>query len=179
MAQLFTISSRELMKKLMEGERDFSRRKLGGAPLGIDEIAQLNMYLKSADLSGEPVILDLADISGANAPEIYAPHTRARGARIVGARFPGAVLSYCDLSPFVHPNRTQTRTDLSYTRFDRAQMDNSDISGATLRGTRFMYTNLWDAKMEGVAGLEDALFLDSAIMRREQRATIDAYLRGR
>lgn len=179
MIELVKITGKELIKRLMEGERNFTRIALVGEPLVPEEIVELNRYLKSVDLSREPVILDLSNLSGATIPGIYALHTRARGIKAIGAQLPGATLTYADLTPYVHPNNTQTRSDLSRARFTHTQMSYSKISGARVIRTGFMFTNLWDAGMEDMIGLERALYLDTAIMRPQQRERINDYLRSR
>ncbi len=179
MAGSVKVTGKELMKRLMEGERDFTRIILAGEPLVPEEIAELNRYLKSVDLSREPVILDLSDLSRATISEVYAPHTRAKGIKAVNAQFSGATLTYADLTPYVHINSTQTRSDLSRAKFDYTRIDYGRISGARVAGTRFMFANLWDAEMEDMVGLEKALYLDTAIMRFRQRERINAYLQSR
>ncbi|MBI4167475.1 MAG: pentapeptide repeat-containing protein [Candidatus Aenigmarchaeota archaeon] len=179
MTQLIELSGKEFMQRLLQGERDFNRKKFTGQPLTTEEMSEINAYLKTVNLVGEPVILDLADISGISFPGIYAPHTRARGVKAIHARLPGAILSHADLGPYTHPNRTQTRSDLSYAVLNRAELDNSTLNGAIVIRTGFEYTNLWDAKMEDMRGLERALYLESTNMRSAQRASINAYIQSR
>jgi len=188
MAQLASVSDREFMKRLFEGERDFSRKKFVGDPISAEQLKEINRYLESEDHAGRlkesPIIIDGSDISGLALPQVYssgrkligihAPYTKARGIVAVRANFSGSYLEYSDFGPLVHPNRTQTRSNLSYAIFNEANMQNSVLRGARVAGTRFMFTNLWGADIQDISGAQTARYLDMAIMSPEQRSYLSS-----
>ncbi|MBI4177365.1 MAG: pentapeptide repeat-containing protein [Candidatus Aenigmarchaeota archaeon] len=148
------ITGSEWMKKLFEGERDFSRTKIVGEPVVLQHIKEINDYLTMANLEREPLILDLADISGVRAPELYAPHTKARGIRAPYADFGRAFLSYSDFGPYRNPNGSETRSNMVYVTFDNATMNSVVLRGAVVRGISLRYADLSGSDLTGVRDLE-------------------------
>ena len=179
MLQVVEITGKEFIRKALAGERGFSRTKFVGEPLAPQDMEEINSYLKRLDQEGvlrqEPIILDLADLSGVEIPvihspypniepvSIYAPHTKARGIRAVRANIAWAVLDDADLGPYEHPNHSFTRSDLRYCIADHAKMRRSIIKGARVAGVRFLNLDLSYADMKDLEDLERAKYVSSGI----------------
>lgn len=175
MAQRITITGREWARKVIEGERDFSRKIFVGEPITLEELEQMNRHLKEAFEEGrlqrEPLILDLADISGTELPviyspgpnikpvSIYAPHTKARGIKAVRASVKWAFLPDSDFGPYENPNHSHTRSNLRDLEADNATLIRSSIRGARVAGMRFLGTNLSYADMTDLVGLGRARYV--------------------
>ncbi|MBI2085385.1 MAG: pentapeptide repeat-containing protein [Candidatus Aenigmarchaeota archaeon] len=144
----------EWMRKLFAGERDFSRTKIIGENIVLEHMQRINDYLTMSNLESEPLIFDLADISGVQAPHIYAPHTRARGVRALNVNFSYGFLSDSDFGPYKNPNGSDTRSRMAYATLDNAVMRNVKLNSAYVRGISLRYTDLSGSDMTGVKDLE-------------------------
>ncbi len=188
---LVDLQTREFMERLFRGERDFSGSRLTGNPLAAEDLEQLNAYLETEDDAGrlekEPIIFDCSNISGLTLPKsytqdhkskgLYAPHTKARGITARHATMPGSNLNHADFGPYVYPNGTQRPSDLSYATFNESDMQYAILRSAKVAGTRFMFTNLWDADIQDLVGVGRARYLDTAILTREQRSYLERLAR--
>lgn len=129
---LKSISGRELIQRILKGEKDFSRTRLSSteAPLNQEEgFEEMIAYLHKQDLRNEPVIAEGADWKGLRAPGLFFPSTR----------FAGADLSGADLR----------NSDLRRAAFNDAKLQQANLEGATIIHCRFMNTDLSGANMRG------------------------------
>ncbi len=139
----------EWMKKMLDGERDFSRVRIIGEDSVLEHTEMMNSYLSSVNLEKEPLIFDLADLSGVHAPTIYAPYTKFRGVRAFYINLARAYLEHSDFGPYVNPNGSETRSVLvsatlddvhaayatwTKARFNRASVARADFSHGDLCG---------------------------------------------
>ena len=131
---LTQITAGELVRRLLQGERDFSRTRLaaGDADLSAAEgYAEMNAYLQGLqDLRENPITAAGADWRGIRAPGLY-----FLGARMSGVDLRGADLRDADIR----------RADLS-----GANLQGADVSGAVFIGTRLMESDFSGATMLGV-----------------------------
>ncbi len=187
---LVDLQARTFMERLFQDERDFSGSRLIGGPLAIEDLKRLNTYLEHEDhegrLENEPMIFDHSNISGLILPKLYtpdhrlvglyAPYTKARGVIAVNIKMPGSYLNHADFGPYVYPNGTQRPSDLSYATFNESDMRYAILRGVNVTGTRFMFTNLWDADIHDIVGAGDARYLDMAILTPEQRSYLTSLI---
>ncbi len=188
---LVDLQARKFMDRLFQGERDFSGSKLIGGSFAAGDLEQLNAYLEIEDDGGrlerEPIIFDRSDISGLALPKLYtqnhkliglyAPHTKARGIIAVYVKMPGSNLNHADFGPYVYPNGTQRPSNLSYATFNGSDMKYAILRRVNVAGTRFMFTNLWEADVQGLVGVDRARYLDTAILTLEQRSYLERLAR--
>jgi uncharacterized protein YjbI with pentapeptide repeats len=104
-----------------------------------------------------PVLLDRADLSGANLRGAYLFDAHLEGARLGNAKLDGAYLLDAHLQ----------NADLYAARLDKAVLENARLTGAHLKDTRLRGANLVNAHLEGAcfqgARLEGARF-DRAVV---------------
>ncbi len=140
-----SISGRELIRRILDGERDFSRTRLSTteAPLHEQEgFHEMAGYLQKQDLRNEPVIAEAADWRGLRAPGLFFPSTR----------FAGADLSGADLR----------NSDLRRAVFNEAKLQQTNLEGAIIIHGRFMNTDLSGANMRG-ADMYEAKFTGTVL----------------
>ncbi len=164
----------EFMKKLLAGERDFSKVVL--EPYlnlsGHDEFAAIQAYLKDADLRTTPVILDGADLTGIDADGLHLPFIKA-----VGAIFKHATLMEADLESsefrgvdFRYARLPQTDmkacdfrdADMRQADLNLAYLNNSVLTGANVAGATLLFTNMQAANIKGIVNLAQARSVETA-----------------
>jgi len=158
----------EFMRKLLDGERDFSEVRLEPYfNLSGHEIFQtVQNYLNNADLEGTPVILDGADLRGLDGDGLHLPFLKA-----VGASFKQATLMEADLqssefrrADFRYARLPQTDmracdlqdADMRHADLNLAFLNNSVLSGANVAGTNLLFTNMQAANIKGIVNLAQA-----------------------
>lgn len=168
------MSGSEFLKKLLEGERDFSSVLLEPYfSLSRDEgFPTLQNHLRDADLRDKPVILDRADLTGIDADGLYLPFLKANG-----VCFKHATLMEVDLQ-----SSELRSTDFRYARLPQARLTNCDFRDADLRqadlnlaqlegcklgkanvsGATLLFTNLRGADINEILGLAQARSVETA-----------------
>ena len=137
---LTTISTRDLLSRLREGERDFSSTRLSSGETALQDqegYAELLKYLKEQDLRSEPVNAESSDWSGLKARGLFLPFSKAAG----------IVLSNADLRG----------ADFRRGDFTGADLHDADLSGAFVVGSRFQQVNLAGATLRGTDFYEASL----------------------
>jgi uncharacterized protein YjbI with pentapeptide repeats len=169
--EFIPIKGDEFIRKLLSGERDFSRMDLepGFDLCGHSAFDELQEYLKKCDLKREPVNIEGARLRHIDADGLYFPFVHANGADLKHAALMGANLENAQLS----------HVDLRYARLPKAQMNGSNLNGADLRSASLSlaslkkavlaeadleaadleYVNMQGADLKGVKNLEWARFL--------------------
>ncbi len=134
---LTELAPSELVKRIMDGERDFSSTRLTGA---LDEeagYAGLGAYLREHDLRAENLMAVGADWSGLKARGLFFPFSKLAGINLSGADLRGA--------------------DFRRTDFTGANLDGADLSGATVIGCRFQEASLAGAVLRATDFYEASL----------------------
>ncbi len=136
---LTPISARDLIKRIIAGERDFSSTKLtsDGTTAAEQDVAELNGYLQGQDIRENPILATNADWSGLQAPGIFLQGIRLAGADLSRADLRNADFRRSDLSGIAFRG-----ANVSGTVFVGAKLMNSDFSGATMRGADLYEANL-------------------------------------
>ncbi len=134
---LTQIAPKDLVKRIMDGERDFSSTRLTGA---LDEeagYAGLGAYLREQDLRAEHLTAAGSDWSGLKARGLFFPFSKLAGINLSGADLRGA--------------------DFRRTDFTGADLEGADLSGATVIGCRFQEANLAGAVLRATDFYEASL----------------------
>src|SRR3989344_2581987 len=193
------MKGKDFVKKILEGERDFSRIKLenGFNLTDFEGFRDLQTYLQEADLQKYPIILDYAALMYINASGLYLPYVNGRKinleranlerANLEGANFWEANLREANFwgANFWEANLREANfwgailwsADLSGADLSEANLWGADLAGADLSGAI-----LWRANLEIARKLETVLNLDKAnlygaIVTEKERAIIDNYLK--
>lgn len=161
---LTAISGRDLINRILVGERDFTGTVISAADGALDQESKyqdLIEYLKTQDLRASPVIADGADWRGLRARGLFCRAAKLAGADLSGAELSGAELSGCDLTG--------------------ANLSGADIHGAFFTHQRLMNANLSNVRASGLDLYEANLMgvnfsgadLSGAIMPRTNLRKID------
>jgi uncharacterized protein YjbI with pentapeptide repeats len=162
------IKGDDFVRKLLAGERDFSRIKLEERfdLCGHDSFDALQKHLKSCDLKANPVNLDGAHLRGLDADGIHLPFLCAKGAcfkhaSLMGVNFEcaqleGADLRYARLSGSILSSGDLTSADLR-----SADLNLAVLIKCILKEADFSFAELADVNMKG-ADLKGARSLERA-----------------
>jgi len=162
------IEGREFVRKVLDGERDFSNVRLEPyfGLSGDDSFATLQEYLKKADLQGSPVIVEKCDLTGLDADGLYLPYLRANAAcfkhaTMMEANLEGGQFRYADFRYAKLLQTNMERADLRNADFRQAdlnfaRLNSTMLAGADFLGTKLLFTNLQSANIEGIVNLEQA-----------------------
>ena len=153
---LTTISPNDLVKKLMDGERDFSSTRMPSGKSSLQDqegYSELNEYLRGQDLRSDPVSAEGSDWRG----------LRARGFALQAGKLAGINLSNADLrgADFRRGEFTNAdlhEADLAGAFLSNARSQEADLTGAVLRGADLYEANLTGASLRG-ADLTRAVLL--------------------
>ena len=167
--QLVNMKGEEFVRKILAGERDFSRIKLeeGFDLAGYEGFSEMLEYLIKTDLQKSPLILDYSELKGIKAKELYLPFVRGeeahfeeadlREAYFEGAYFKGAGFGRADLH-----GANFCGAYLREAYFCRADLHGSYFEGACFLGANFCRADLEMADLRRVKNLEDALYIERA-----------------
>ena len=135
------ITGRELIQRILAGERDFSRTRLAPAtPLHQEEgFRQMIAYLQQQDLRTTPVIAEGVDWKGLKAPGLFLP-----SAHLVGADLSGADLRDSDLRRALFNDAKLDRANLEGSIMLHCRLIQTDLTGANMRGV-----DMYEAKING------------------------------
>lgn len=131
------IAPKDFVKRIMDGERDFSSTRLTGALDAEAGYAGLDAYLREQDLRAENLIAAGSDWSGLKARGLFLPFSKLAGINLKGADLRGA--------------------DFRRTDFTGASFEGADLSGATVIGCRFQEANLAGATLRATDFYEASL----------------------
>src|SRR3989344_3107986 len=156
------MKGKDFVKKILEGERDFSRIKLenGFNLTDFEGFRDLQTYLQEADLQKYPIILDYAALMYINASGLYLPYVNGRKINLERANLERAILEGAN---FWEANLREANfwganfweANLREANFWGAILWSADLSGADLSGANFWRANLEGANLRG-ANLEEA-----------------------
>ncbi len=141
------LGGEEFFSKIISGERDFSNTQL--YQIRIQDIKQLNDYLRKQDLENNPIILNGSVLGWVNLSQIYLPYLSAIKTQFNKCRLRGAVLKYSNLRAAYFHN-----TDLSRAEIDHAVLESATLIGCSLDKTILKFSNLNHAKLENCSGEE-------------------------
>lgn len=185
------MGGREFVRRLLSGERDFSRIRLEEG-FNFDDpnfTHNLSTYLLNRDLSKDKIILhgselryvklnnyNLAytcgegvDFTGANLADsnfqrAYFAKSSFLQAILSNVNFKGVCLNYADLR----------ESKLHFTSFSHASLDHADLREAVLNDVSFECTTLYGTDLRGISGLENvtsmitAKFFDTKVTEKEK-----------
>lgn len=145
MVQLKSVKGEEFIKKVLEGERDFSGIKLEKRfdLSGHEGFGELQQYLKAQDFEKRPIILENARLRYVKARGLYLPFVKARNADITGAEFREANLSH---------------SDFGYGKFNYAHLENTELSNMNLEYAILKMAHFTNSNLE-YSNLKDALLV--------------------
>jgi len=164
----------EFIKKLLDGERDFS--KIWLEPYlnlsGDEHFPTVQNYLNDADLKRTPVLLDGADLTGLDGDGLHLPFLKASGANfkhatlmeanLESSEFRGVDFRYARL-PQTDMKACDLRdADMRQADLNLAKLNNSELGGANVAGTNLLFTNLQGANIKGIINLAQARSVDMA-----------------
>jgi uncharacterized protein YjbI with pentapeptide repeats len=140
---LISITGRELIRRILDGERDFSRTRLTpSTSLHKEEAFQeMNAYLQRQDLRTAPIIAEGADWRGLCAPGLF-----LQSARLAGADLSGANLSASDLRRALFNDAKLIDANLESAIMIHCRFVQTDLTGANMRGA-----DMYEAKINGAA----------------------------
>ncbi|MEM4318499.1 MAG: pentapeptide repeat-containing protein [Candidatus Pacearchaeota archaeon] len=174
--QLIPMKGDELVKKILAGERDFSRIELeeGFNLADHESFEELQKYLTNANLDLDPIIMDNSKLRGVVARNLYLPFFRGKEANLWGADLLGADLSGADLW-----RACLSGADLSGAYLWRACLSGADLSGAYLWRADLWGADLWGADLSSAylknvknlgkaVNLGHAIFYHTIVTEREK-----------
>ncbi len=141
---LTSLTGKELMKKLMAGERDFSNTRIapGDAMLALDpDYPALLSYLRGQDLRTTPIKAEHVDWRSFNAPGMFLEFSL-----LAGSDFSGAILTDASMRRVDCTGVNFRGANLSRAAFTAARLPEADFSGATATDCDFYESNLAGAK---------------------------------
>lgn len=147
------IDGAEFIKKILTGERDFSRVIIKEKCLMNMFIDYDNMidYLKKQDQEGKleknPIILNGAELIGIKAKRLYFPYIQAEcidlehailpEANFYNANFTRALLTEAYLVKANLRKAKLVGASLEYTDFEKSELEEIDLKGAKIDGANF------------------------------------------
>lgn len=180
------ISGEELIRKIIEAERNFSQVRLAqGCDLSVlDGYQEMLDYLHAheGEFCTDPVNISLSEFKKVRAPGLYLPYASGKGVSFRGADLSGVNFYSADLagSDFREselcsghkPKATKTKKGAG--DIGRADFNHSDLRGACLYGTTCYQTDFRWADLRGAQGLEDAKELGDAHFYKTVATPIEA-----
>ncbi len=152
--KLIQMKGDEFVKKILNGERDFSYIKLeeGFDFNKYEGFKDMQQYLKNKYLQGYPIILNFSDFSYVKAKNLYLPYLEGEK-----ANFEKANLDYADFS----------KSSLKCANFEKANLINVDFYNANLEKINFERANLMGARLHNAnlekANLKNAILINARL----------------
>lgn len=153
----------EFIKKVMEGERDFTGVRLTDVDVAGDVFTflELSDYLQKQDLKKQPIILNDAELEHIRAGQLWMPYLKAQRTSFKNAYFLGANFQFSNFS----------RSSFFNTDLQNANCQNCDFSSAyfkstTLNKTQLKQANFKFSDLTGVKDLREAIDLALAQFSR-------------
>ncbi len=162
--QLIQMKGEEFVKKVLDGERDFSGIELeeGFRLSDYDGFKKMQEYLKSQDLKRSPVNIIGSSFKYLKAIGLYLPFLNGGRADLERADLGGANLEEAYLGRADLRRADLRRANLERADFGGAYLGLAHLGGANLRGADFKRANLGGADFGG-AYLRNAKNLEYAI----------------
>ena len=128
------MKGKDFVKKILEGERDFSSIKLEDSfnLSGFKGFEDLQRYLKKADLRHYPIILNYAELIYIKASGLYLPYVNGRKINLERANLPRANLREANLE-----RANLYRANLRGADLQEANLREANLQEAILRGANF------------------------------------------
>jgi uncharacterized protein YjbI with pentapeptide repeats len=146
MATMTEITSAELVRRILDGERDFSRTRLVADNLDeADGYKEMLASLREQDLRANPLTFEGADWRGVRALGLFWERTRMSGIDLSGADLRDANLRGVDLQ-----RANLQRANLSGSTFVVARLGGANFRNALLRGADMYECNATDAVLQRV-----------------------------
>jgi uncharacterized protein YjbI with pentapeptide repeats len=165
MSQALTaLSGRELIDRIMAGERDFAATCIPGESCDLESeeaYAQLLSYLQEQDLRNSPIIAERSDWRGLKARGLCIQWAKLADADLSGADLRGADLRRSDFTGATFQGADLGEAELTHSRFIDA-----DFSSATLRSADLYEANLTQSNLRN-ADLTGALLLRLSLERAD------------
>ncbi|MEM4702983.1 MAG: pentapeptide repeat-containing protein [Candidatus Pacearchaeota archaeon] len=175
--QLIPMKGDELVKKILAGERNFSRIKLeeGFNLSNHESFEELQKYLINAGLYLNPIIIDNSELRGVVAKTLYLPFFRGREADLSGADLSEANLSGAYIWRANLSRAYLSEANLSGAYIWRANLSEAYLSEANLLRAYLSEANLSRADLKNVKNLaktfnlEHAIFCYTIVTEREKK----------
>lgn len=137
--ELKKMSGKELVDKILRGERDFSKIKLEESfnLSGYEGFNKLQRYLKKQDLFREPINIEHSEFRYLRAERLYMPYTQGNC-----AFFGGAYLFGADFRKSHFEEANFKASNLEEAKFRKAHLYHADFRIALLRNANFEKANL-------------------------------------
>lgn len=195
--KLKQMKGKEFIRKILAGERDFSRIKLEKEfdLSGHKDFKELQHYLRSQDLSKTPIHIEFSDLSFVKARELHLPYVRGMGADLneadlwiadlheadlKGVYFEGANLDRVNLYGANLWIANLDRVNLNEADLGRVNLEAAQLGGANLYGARLGMANLKGAHdLENVCGLEHMIFFETRVTPKQEIIIKEALARKR
>jgi uncharacterized protein YjbI with pentapeptide repeats len=146
MAAMTEIASAELVRRVLDGERDFSHTRLVADNLDeADGYKEMLAWLRDQDLRANPLSFEGADWRGVRALGLFWERTRMSGIDLSGADLRDANLRGADLQ-----RANLQRTNLSGATLVVARLGGANLRNALLRGADMYECNATDAILQRV-----------------------------
>ena len=164
------MKGKEFVKKILKGERDFSRIELetGFDLVGYEGFAEMQRIIRNerefdpAAHQQSSLILDSSKLVNLKADGIYLPNARGDKADFRGSSFKKACLEYGE---FFKGNFRQTNLEeanLQNASLRCAQFYGACLTAANVSGTNFEMANFEVADIRGIRNLEHAEYIEWA-----------------
>ena len=142
--QLINMKGKEIIKKILSGERKFSGIKLeeGFNLSGHEDFGEIQEYLRRQELSKNPLNITDSEFRFVIANGIYLPYTLGKRANLGGANLGGANLERAYLW-----KANLGRANLGGANLERANLWKANLGGANLERAYLWEANLWEAKL--------------------------------
>jgi uncharacterized protein YjbI with pentapeptide repeats len=169
--QLVFMKGKEFIKKILSGERDFSKIELeeGFDLCGDNSFDELQEYLKKNDLEKNPVNIEGSKLRRLDADGLYLPFLKAKGvnlkhtvlmkADLRNAQFEKADLRYVKLARTNLGNANLKNADLRLADLNLASLIGTILTGADFEAADLEYTNMQNADLKNVKNLQWGRFL--------------------
>ena len=133
------MKGKDFVKKILEGERDFSSIKLEDSfnLSGFKGFEDLQRYLKKADLRHYPIILNYAELIYIKASGLYLPYVNGRKINLERANLPRANLREANLERANLYRANLRGADLQEANLREANLREANLQEAILRGANF------------------------------------------
>jgi len=143
--QLINMKGKEIIKKILSGERKFSGIKLeeGFNLSGHEDFGEIQEYLRRQELSKNPLNITDSEFRFVIANGIYLPYTLGKRANLGGANLGGANLERAYLW-----KANLGRANLGGANLERANLWKANLGGANLGGAYLWKANLGGANLE-------------------------------
>jgi uncharacterized protein YjbI with pentapeptide repeats len=146
MAAVTEIASDELVRRILSGERNFSRTRLVADNLDeADGYRDMLAWLQDQDLRANPLNFEGADWRGVRALGLFWERTRMAGIDLSGADLRDANLRGSDLQ-----SSNLQRANLSGATFVVAKLGHANFRNALMRGADMYECNATEAVMQRV-----------------------------